>query len=237
MNKLFPALILLVGLGIFISFSDPSSSSKATGQTRVQTNAAVRRIGQASVDPNPFNRYLANVQRNWPEPALVRFARNCGIDVDLDAPRFAERPEQKWISVRDLSNALKDLETDFYGTIAVWRRGEKILVEEWGMELDTGDYNRTFYCLNKQKITNVESTTWMLDQHENSSRDSGWGYIHSWALDLDGSFTTVSQEFIDLMEKPAPAPKLDADTQQELKEQSVGPRTLADLQIPEQMIQ
>lgn len=167
----------------------------------------------------------------------MSFAKICRIDVDATAPKFAQRPEQKWVPVRDLSKALKDQETDFYGTLAVWSKENRLLVEQWGMELDTGDYYRLFYCVNNQKITDVESTSWRLELDENSSKDTGWGYVHRWSLGSDGKFTTVSRGFIDLNEKPTPEPKLDADTQQGLNEEAVGMKTLADLKIPKQMTQ
>jgi hypothetical protein len=237
MKALFPALILLVGLGSFISCKHSASANSAATPHSAKAISTLRRIGKPSVEPNPFDRYLANTKRNWPEPALVRFAAACGVDVDKSAPKFAQRPNRKWIVVRDLSKALKDQETDFYGTLAAWRIADRILVEEWAMELDTGDYYRLFYCMRNQKITDVESTSWEIELHDDNSKDTGWGFIHNWALAPDGKFVTVSKGFTDLMENPIPAPKLDAETQQGLDEEGVGMRTLADLEIPKQMIQ
>jgi hypothetical protein len=237
MRQALLALILTVWLGSFISCKRPVSASSAATPHSAKAKPTVRRIGQPSVEPNPFDRYLTNTKRNWPEPAFVIFAQSCGIDLDSSVPRFAQRPDKKWIVVHDLSRALKDQETDFYGTLALWHQGDRMVVEQWGMELDTGDYYRLFYCLENQKITNVESTSWELELQNESSKDTGWGYVHSWSLDKSGKFATVSRGFVDLMEKPISAPQIDAETQQGLNEEGVGMRTLADLEIPRQMVE
>jgi len=189
-------------------------------------------MGKPSNKLNPFDRYLADSKANWPEPALVRFAEQCQVDLESGVPRYAQEPGEKWILVKDLTHALQDQKTDFYHTVAVWHLDDRILAEEWGMELDTGDYYRLFYCMESKKITLVDSVSWSISPDNDSSKDSGWGYEHRWKLGPNGKFETISRLFVDLREKPIAAPKLDADTLEGLKQEKIEPHTWADLELP-----
>jgi len=97
MKQVLPVLILIVGIG----------NSLSSAQDKQQQS--------------PFDHYLAGLKTGQPEPALQRFAAECGVDIRSRAPRYAQSPSQKWIAVRDLSHALKDQETDFYATVAIWQ--------------------------------------------------------------------------------------------------------------------
>jgi hypothetical protein len=166
----------------------------------------------------------------------LHFASECQVDLDSITPRYAQNPGEKWVLVKDLSHAQEDQETDFYHTVAVWHAQDRILAEIWGMELDTGDYFRLFYCMENKKITLVDSASWSISLDNHSMKDSGWGYEHRWKLGPDGKFETVSRQFVDLREKTIAAPKLDAENQKGLDEEDVGTRTWADLKLPDGLL-
>jgi hypothetical protein len=194
------------------------------------------RIGMPSTKLNPFDRYLANAIANWPEPALVRFAGECQIDLDSTVPLYTQEPGDKWIAVKDLSQAQSDQETDFYHTVAVWHSQNQIMTEEWGMELDTGDYYRLFYCFDQKKITLVDSVSWKIALENDPAKDTGWGYEHRWKLGQDGKFATTLKQFVDLREKPIASPQLDEETKEGLDAEDVGIHSWADLQLPDALL-
>jgi hypothetical protein len=237
MKKWLPILIVFLWVGSFISCKQqsvgPDRKAVATSST---TPLSVRKRGGPSNELNPFSRYLADSKADWPESALMNFAKECQVDVESSRAKYAQRPGDKWIPVNDLSNALNDQETDFYGTVAVWHSGERVLAERWGMELDTGDYHHFFVCLDKQKITIVDSISWSIELHNDSSKDSGWGYDHRWKLDPDGNFVTVSKGFIDLHEKPIGAPKMDTETKNGLNEETLIIHAWKDLELPDWLL-
>jgi hypothetical protein len=117
---------------------------------------------QATKLSDPFTRYLSGLKANQPEVSLVRFARDCGLNITTAKSRYAQLPGDSWIPVKNLSKALEDQETDFYSTVAVWYMADRILIERWGMELDTGSESRMFYCLQDRKIDLAEEADWSI---------------------------------------------------------------------------
>jgi hypothetical protein len=238
MKHWLPLLALLAGLGSSISCKHPgqNEASKPTNISVSKPTNHPKRIGKPSTKLNPFDRYLADTKANWPESALARFAKECQVDLDATVPRYAQNPGEKWILVKNLSHAQEDQETDFYHTVAVWHIGDRILAEEWGMELDTGDYYRFFYCLNKRKIILVDSVSWRISLDNDSAKDKGWGYEHRWILESNGKFETIVRQFVDLREKPIAAPKLDEETQKGFAGEDVGTHSWADLKLPDGLL-
>jgi hypothetical protein len=179
---------------------------------------------------------LSDAKANWAEPAFVRFAQECQVDLDATTPRYAQQPREKWVLVKDLSHAQEDQETDFYHTVAVWHTQDRILAELWGMDFETGTYFRLFYCMESKKITLVDSVSWRISLDNDSSKDAGWGYEHRWKLEPNGKLGTVLHRFVDLREKPIAAPRLDADTQKGLDQEDGGPHTWADTELPNELL-
>jgi len=163
--------------------------------------------------PDPFQRYLTSLKTNRPEAALVRFAGECSVDIKTVAPRYAQSPSQKWIPVKDLSKALEDQETDFYATVAVWHINDRIMVEQWGMELDTGDYFRRFSCLQKRMVGLIEEVDWSIppleDEKDRASYPT-WGFEQRRKTAKNGKLEIVSHRFVDVYEQPMKSPKLNA---------------------------
>lgn len=238
MRRMFPTLVLFAGLGAFISCKDHSGAEAQRTQANTAAKAATQPTptGKPSTLLNPFDRYLDDTKRHWDEPLLVRFASECQVDLNGSSPRYAQRPDQKWNPVKDFSHAQDDQETDFYGTVAVWHAADRILVDEWGMELDTGDYYQTFFCLERNRIAKVDSISWKLEIAGDSSKTAGWGFEHRWKLGMNGKFQTVSRRFIDLREQSLPEPAMDADTRQNLNEEGVGMHTWKDLELPDALL-
>lgn len=156
MRRWLPILSVIAGLGSFVSckrspdahvkpaveMPRPSiPTPKSPEPETVPTAAATS--GADQVDP--FTRYLAVENAHGHQLALARFAAECGIDLATAKANYAQRPGDTWNIVSDLSKAKDDQETDFYGTVAVLHQSDLILVEWWGMELDTGDYYRFFF--------------------------------------------------------------------------------------------
>ena len=197
MKHCLPVLVLLAGLGSSISFT------------------------QANRQIDPFQRYLAGLKANQPEAAFVRFADECGVDIKAAAPRYAQSPSEKWVPVKDMSKVLKDQETDFYATVAVWHMEDKIMVEQWGMELDTGNYFRRFYCLQRQRISLFEEVDWSIPPLENEKERASypaWGFEQHRKVGKDGRLEIVLHRFVDVFEQPVKAPKLNADGEELVKD-------------------
>jgi hypothetical protein len=251
MRKWLPVLALLAGLGSLISCKPaPAATAKPTTETQKLSDSApephlkaqrapgtgpLPAVSQDKVDP--FDRYLAVEKAHGHEAELTRFASECEIDLSNAKPRYAQRPGEVWKIVPDLSKAKDDLETDFYGTVAVWHQADRILTEEWGMELDTGDFYRLMYCLDNKKIRLAESTSWKLADFGDNVSDTDWGYEVQWKRGPDGKFGVGSRRFVDLDEKPMATPKLDEEALKGLQEESVGAKTWSDLRFPKELLQ
>jgi hypothetical protein len=188
MKRFSLALFLFAGLGRSFSFAQNSSRA------------------------DPFGKYLASIKENLQETALVRIAAECGIDTKVAVPRYAQRPGERWIPVRDLSSALEDQETDFYGTVAAWHATDRILIERWGMELDTGDYYRMLFCLQDHKVRFAEAVDWSISVEGESATSPNWGYEQRWKVGQDGKYENVLRRFVDIGEHSIAPPKLDGET-------------------------
>ncbi len=244
MKSMLPAMALLVSLGSILSCKqhtpakqqDTSTVTRQMPASLSKPSVALKRAGAPSDATNPFDRYLADAKTNWPEPALARFANECGVNIDAAVPRFAQRPQEKWKFVSDLSHALDDQETDFYGTLEVWHEGDRVMAEEWGMELDTGDYYRIFSCLQNGKTIAAESVSWKLQVHDESSKNTGWGYVSKWKLGSDGKLAPATHGFLDLRENPISEPAMDADTKESLRQIGRVPGTWSEWKYPDRML-
>jgi hypothetical protein len=193
MKSWLSVLVLLAGLGSSISFA------------------------QDKQQIDPFDRYLAGTKSNQPEAALVRFAGVCGVDINAIAPRYADRPGNSWMQVKDLSKGIHGLETDFFATVAVWKQSDRILVELWVMELDVASESRNFYCLDKRIITRMESVDWSLPITDQGGKENpGWGYEQLWIMTREGKYERTLHGFVDSVEKPISPPKLNMETQKRL---------------------
>jgi hypothetical protein len=249
MKRWLPILAVLAGLGSFVSCKrrspdahvkpavetlGPSIPAPKSPEPETVTIAAVT---SAADQVDPFTGYLAVENAHGHQPARTRFAAECGIDLATAKANYAQRPGDTWNIVPNLSKAKDDLETDFYGTVAVLHQSVLILVERWGTELDAGDYYRLFFCLNKKQITLAESVSWRMAGFGESADDSTWGYEHRWKLAQSGRLDTSFTRYVDLDEKPMRAPKLDAETLKSLKEETMGMKTWADLEQPNRLLQ
>jgi len=238
MKNLLTVFALLAGLGSFISCKpNPAANGTHTQAIAIaQPYIPPAKVGDLSTKLNPFNRYLDDTKRNWHEPMLIHFAGECHVDLDGSAPHYAQRPGEIWEFVHDLSHALEDQETDFYGTVAVWHADKRILVDRWGMELDTGDYFQMFLCLEEKQIVKVDFIRWKLKMDNDDLQNSGWGFEHRWKLGVNGIFETESTQFIDLHEKPIAEPAMEPDTRKGLREESVVVHAWSDLELPPSLL-
>ena len=171
----------------------------------------------------------------------MRFAGECGVDIKAVTPRYAQSPSNKWVPVKDLSGALRDQETDFYATVAVWHLEDKILVEQWGMELDTGNYLRRLYCFGKQKINLFEEVDWSIppleDEKERASYPA-WGFEQYRKIGKDGRLEIVFHRFVEAFGQPMKAPKLNTDDEKLVKDLQSARKTYAwkDLDMPSALL-
>ncbi|MGD0901407.1 MAG: hypothetical protein ABR924_00570 [Terracidiphilus sp.] len=188
MKNWLPVLVLFAGLGNSISSAPQNIQQK-----------------------DPFSRYLAGIKSNQPESALVRFADECGVNINTARPHFAQLPGNEWKEVKSLSRALEDQETDFYGTVAVWLQTNLVLVERWGMDLESGNEARKLFCLKDQRILLAEEIDWALVDKKGSNRSVWLGYEQRWKMKPDGKYTTVLTHYVNRIEQPVPTPGPDSD--------------------------
>lgn len=176
-------------------------------------------IAQSTNSGNPFSRYLDGLIKGRPESALIAASQECQIDVLANSPRYAQNPSGHWILEKSLSRALQDQETDFYSTVAVWHVTDRIFLEQWGMELDTGTFSRQFVCLRSGRITFFEVTEWNIPPVETEAERGkypSWGYTQKWLLEKNGRYHKAMGGFVDELEQPANEPALDSETKQSL---------------------
>jgi hypothetical protein len=183
MKRLLPVLVLLAGLGSSISLAQSTS---------------------------PFDRYVAGIKANRSETALVRFADECGVNLKIARSHFAQLPGDEWKEVKSLSLALKDQETDFYGTVAVWSQANSILVERWGMDLESGSEARKLFCLKDQRIWLAEEIDWALVDTKGSTQPIWLGYEQRWKMKPDGKYAIVLVHYVNRLEQSVPTPSPDA---------------------------
>ena len=187
MTRFSLILVSFVGLGSFVS------SIQAQSQT------------------DPFRRYLAIIKAASYEPAVEKFAGNCGLDLRTSSVRYADRPENKWIAVKSLAGALRGLETDFFATVAVWKKQDRVVIETWDMELDVGSESRVLYCLHSGVITSMQAIDWDLPVTDERGANMGWGFRQSWRLEAPKHLKAGPATYVDLHERPIRKPKFDGD--------------------------
>ncbi len=215
MKRTLSVLLVLAGLGCSISF----------GQAKPAADFI-----------DPFNTYLKSEAQKQPQDALLRFAGQCGLDLSAASIRYADRPGDAWLEVKDLASGNHDRETDFFGTVAVRKLGDKILVEMWEMESDVGSESRMLYCLNNRKVTLLGVTDWTLSVEETEGSASGdWGYEQYWAVNTAGRFVNTTRRFVNAEEKPISTPKLDAQTLKHLR-RAPTERVWVDLKLPSTLL-
>lgn len=189
MKLTLPVLCLLLGLRSCFSFA------------------------QGSRQIDPFQRYLAGLKSNRSEVALARVAAQCSKDLGTATVRYADRPGETWKLHKNLTGAQGDQETDFFATAAVWHVGNRILVEEWSMDLEAGDEIRTLYCLLNRQVVSGEQIEWSSSNDEDAvaSAASNWAYEVRWKVEQGRFFKSTLQRFVNDRGEPVPKPKLGPD--------------------------
>jgi hypothetical protein len=188
MRHWLPVLVLLAGLGCSISFA------------------------QGKQPQDPFRRYVAGIKANQQEAALVRFAGECGVNLNRHKARYAQAPAEKFQVVTNFAHALEDQETDYYATISVWEDAQNVLVGYWGLDLELGTQLRTFYCLRDGQIQMVEDIDWDYFEGEgiNGPIKAHWtGYEQRWKRKSANSYSTILVRYVNLKKKEIPKPAND----------------------------
>jgi len=186
-----PVLFLFAGLGSSFSF------------------------GQVKQQSDPFSRYLDGIKENQPETALIRFARECSVNIANAKPRFAVGAGSSITPVKDIARGLRSLETDFYSTSQTWVEGGRVLLEAWANSDDVGSEVRYFECFSKSRLMQAEVILWNVPLVQSASIRS-WGYSRRWERKVDGPLQRTKAEFVDGMERTIPAPKLDENGKKSL---------------------
>jgi hypothetical protein len=212
MKNWLPVLALLAGLGSSISFS------------------------QNPNDFSPFDRYIEVTRAGRFGPALNRVADQCGVRLKQAAVRFAERPDGVWKSVRRFPFARRDQATDFFSTAAIWRSGNKVVVELWWMDSEAGEQTRTLYCLQNREILSGEEIQWNSEsQNDDGSTDPKWAYEVRWNVEQKKFLKATLEGFVDDKERPVPKPVLSENAQ---KTFGLIPEMLhwSDLKLPDSLL-
>lgn len=221
-------LAIFAGLGTLIS-----CSSSANAQ------AAPSGLSQATATPevvSPFDRYLELETANLHEQSLKNFAVGCGIELPAAKAKYSQRPGDTWDIVTDLSKTKEAIATDLFSTAEVWHQGDRVLLEQWGMSLDTGDLSRSFVCLNKNQTVLAESTQWSFAGFGDTVDDVTWGVVNVWKIDDSGQLALVKTRFVDLEEKTVAPPKLSAQILKDVHDAKFTAKTWADLALPNEML-
>jgi hypothetical protein len=193
-------------------------------------------FAQESDQPSPFNRFLDGVKLKKLDSATVRFAAECGVNLSLTKVVYADRPGDKWNPVADLSKGLDDMATDFFGTAAMWKQGNRLVVELWDIEGDVGSEARGFYCFDGDKATQAENIEWTLPvTDEEEKGHPGWGYEQRWTVGANGKYQKTLSRFVNPQEDPISKPKLEAG---EEPNYNWTPKilALADLELPTELL-
>jgi hypothetical protein len=206
-KRILPVLALFAGLGHSISSA------------------------QAPRHRDPWDRYLAAVRANRPEPSLVRFAAECGVGVEQSRAKFAVNPGSEWSPVRDIAQGVKSLDSDFFSTAQIWFGGNRVFVEIWALSLDVGSEARIYHCFVDRKEEQVLAVTWKLPLVKDSPEEIAWGYQQQWERATDGRMQRKQSGFVDEDLRPIRRPKLDDDAKKSL-EWSPIMNTLDDLKLP-----
>jgi hypothetical protein len=191
-------------------------------------------FGQASEQKDPFSRYLAGIKTGTQELALSRFATGCGVDTSKARPQFAVGPGSSFTPAKNLAKGLRDLDSDFYSTAEVWVNGNRILVESWANSDDVGSEVRYYKCFANRKLLKAEVIEWNVPAFH-SPHVVAWGYSRRWERDANGRMQRTKAEFVDVMERPIPKPKLDEEGKKALQlTPPLGP--ISDLNLPASML-
>jgi hypothetical protein len=234
MKRWLPVLALLAGLGCSISCKHLApAASKTSEEPSKQVITPVQTESEAKTD-DPFVRYLDDQKTNKLEPALKRFAGECGVDIHSIRPKYAVSAGDDWLSTKNLAEGLNSLDSDFYSVAEVWPERDQVLVETWANSDDVGSEVRVYRCFSNGKLLRAEAIDWNLPMEQ--PNDSTWGYARRWVTGKSGSMERTQAEFVDGMERPIPKPKLDADAEKSLNwSPPLGP--LNELKLPPALLQ
>jgi outer membrane protein assembly factor BamA len=206
-KRILPVLVLFAGMGHSISFA------------------------QAIQHRDPFDRYLAAVRANRPEPSLVRFAADCGIDVEQVRAKFAVNPGSEWSPVNDIALGVKSLDSDFFSTVQIWFDGNRVVLELWALSLDVGSEVRIYHCFVDRKEKQALAVAWNLPLLKDSPEEIAWGYQQRWERATDGRMQRKQSGFVNERLQSIPQPQLGKDAKKSL-EWSPIIDTLDDLRLP-----
>lgn len=233
MRHFFPVLAILAGLGSSISCKHSEVKTTQSAQVPSRRVSAPVCLGKASKKLDPYDRYLDDQKRNVPEPALVRFAEECGVDLTLHKSKRASKEGDKWFPTDDLSKPSGD-GTDFFSTYQVWSDGTRVLVESWDIIGSEGEAYRALLCYVNGTPLAVESVAWDIPPFEGAGAEA-WGYSQRWRQGSTGKLLKSDAHFVDLFEAAIQKPKLDTEAEESLKwTPYLGP--LSDLKLPASML-
>ena len=191
MRCVFPALILLAGLGSCFSFSQTSASSQAEFQS-------------------PLDSYIENLRKHQVNPTAAEFTKICGVKLDEASHRFAFSNDDAgtWKVVPSLPEAYDNLGMDLVGTAEIWKNTSGTLIEEWEAALDVGGFGRTFYCFGVDgKLKALDATNYQIPEDGRP-----WGQHEQWILQSNDSFrASIAVQFIGLVDRVIPKPTRDID--------------------------
>jgi hypothetical protein len=214
MKKWLPVLVCFAGLGSSFFFGQPSNQS------------------------DPFHRYLTGLKTGKPEGDLVRFAAECGVDLQKTKPHFAQAPGKKFLVVKDLTGALTDQETDYYATVDVRSGPHGTLVEYWGMDLELGSQLRKLYCLKDQQIQLEENFDWAFFEGEGPKGPikAHWlGYEQRWKRQAARSYSPVLLRYVDIEGRTVQEPQ-DQDERPAASEVFPSAFIWEDLKLPSELL-
>lgn len=234
MRRFFPVLAILAGLGILISCKHSEVKAAQSAQVSSKRISAPVRTGRASKKQDPYDRYLDDQKRNVTEPALARFAGECGVDLTLRKSKRAFNAGDKWFPTDDLSKPSDEDGTDFFSTFQVWSDGKRVLVESWDINGSEGEEMRALFCYVEGAPRVVESVAWDIPVVEGNGANA-WGYSQRWKQDSTGKLLRSDAHFVNLFEVVIKRQELGTEAEESLNwTPNLGP--LSELKLPASML-
>jgi hypothetical protein len=167
-----------------------------------------------TVDPDPFDQYVASRVVGRSDPAVMHLAQDCGLNLSGAKVVYGVRRGDLFTKVPSLPKAIKQIDQDNYETAEVLHLPNGgTIARIWSMELDVGSESEMIACLNSEGIAQtVDTTDWLFPVEGGQ----GWGYRREFTEDSHGALICRHKMFVDARGRSIPDPKMDVEIRRNL---------------------
>jgi hypothetical protein len=178
---------------------------------------------------DPFDVYMSGVKAGRPGRELSGYAAECQVPV-AGVPSTYAIGGSEWKQVPSLSGAVRNLASDHFSTLQMWKSDRRRFVVVWSYDLEQ-EY-RDSYCFGEDGALRFEDNrAWMFELPSGK----GWSHLRRWTPDATGRLVANSGHFSTMDGNPIPKPRLDPDEQKNL-EYHTDFKRLNDLKLPSAML-